>query len=266
MINLLRATVGHKRFSPKENTFAYNVYYLAHTIDKQSTSSPLFSFNHFNVFSIYRKDHGARTTETSWRTWITELCTKNHITIAEDDTVTLISHPRLFGYAFNPISFWLVHEKNTYLKAVLCEVNNTFGNQHHYLLAHPDRREILPTDTFHAKKDLYVSPFTTIPPGRYTFSFTVTESNFHAVINYFENDIHILNTYMGGHFVPLNTVRIVHAVLTYPFMTFLVVFRIHYQALRLWLKGVAPTLHTRPRIYQDGRVTRATEQKPPTVL
>lgn len=264
MIKLLRATVGHKRLNPKENSFAYAVYYVAHAIEQTPPHIPLFSFNRFNVFSVYQKDHGARTNDTTWRTWLTTLCAQEHITVAQDDTVTLISHPRLFGYAFNPISFWLIREKNTHLKAILCEVTNTFGNYHHYVLAHPDAREILPTDIFHAKKDLYVSPFTTVSPGRYTFSFTVTESDFKAVIDYFENDTHILNTYMGGTLVPLSTMRIVQSVLSYPLMTLLVVARIHYQAIRLWLKGVAPTLHTRLRTYQDGRVTRATKDKPPT--
>jgi DUF1365 family protein len=139
----------------------------------------------------------------------------------------------------------------------LCEVHNTFGSDHNYLLFHEDHRPILPTDTFSAVKELYVSPFNTVPPGSYTFTFTNTEERFASVINYFEQDVHLLNTYMGGRYRPLTSWAIATLVVMYPFMTMLVVFRIHLQAVILWYKGVPHTLDSRPP-HTSGNTTTGT--------
>ncbi len=246
-LELLTAKVGHQRFAPKKNAFSYSVYYVVTTVGHDTAKAPLlFSFDRFNILSIKRKDHGARDAAVSWRTWIEKTAAEHGVSVTTDDTVLLMSHPRLFGFAFNPISYWLVLEKNTYLKAVVCEVRNTFGDNHNYFLAHPDGRAILPTDVFYAKKNLYVSPFNTVAPGSYEFTFSITPTSFKSVINYFENGVHILNTYVGGARSPLTARAIISVVIMYPLMTFLVVYRIHYQALRLRIKGVKPTIAHMP--------------------
>lgn len=255
---LLIATVGHERFSPKKNTFAYQVYYVALPVTDDTIETPrLFSYNAFNILSVYARDHGARDTSTSWRAWLERECATHGVTLAQDDVVTLIAHPRLFGYAFNPISYWLVHNSRGELVAVLCEVHNTFGSDHNYLLFHPDHRPITPTDTFSATKKLYVSPFNSVPPGSYTFTFTETSERFASVINYFEQNTHLLNTYMGGTYHPLTSWSIAKLVVMYPLMTLLVVFRIHWQAIILWYKGVPPTLDSRPP-HTSGKTTAGT--------
>lgn len=245
--HLLLATVGHERFSPKKNKFAYQVYYVALPVTEEEVVTPrLFSFNRFNILSVYTHDHGARTKSTSWRAWIHAQCAEHGFPLTQEHTVTLIAHPRLFGYAFNPISYWLIQNPSGALVAVLCEVHNTFGSDHNYLLFHEDHRPILPQDTFSAVKKLYVSPFNTVPPGSYTFTFTATDERFASVINYFEQDVHLLNTYMGGAYTPLTSWAIAKLVVMYPLMTLLVVFRIHFQAIILWYKGVPHTLNSRP--------------------
>lgn len=247
MLELLTAKVGHARLSPKKNTFSYNVYYVVTPVTDACGTPPwFFSFDRFNIFSIRTKDHGARDPAVSWRSWIAANCAEHSVALAADDTVLMISHPRLFGYAFNPISYWLVFEKSTHLKAVVCEVRNTFGDNHNYFLTHPDGRAILPTDSFYAKKNLYVSPFNTVAPGSYEFTFAVTPTSFKSVINYFEDGVQILNTYMGGTRTALTALGILRTVVMYPLMTFLVVYRIHYQALRLRLKGVQSTIGHMP--------------------
>lgn len=245
-LELLSATVGHERFTPKRNAFTYQVYYVITPVTDDTVPAPaLFSFNRFNILSMHTKDHGPKD-GSSWRAWIAAQCMRRGMHLAPEDTVLLIAHPRLFGYAFNPISYWLIYEKDSYLKAVLCEVHNTFGDDHNYLLLHDDFTAIEPAHLFSAKKHLYVSPFNTVAPGSYTFTFAALPETFKSVINYFENDAHILNTYMGGARTPLTTQAICTVLVTYPLMTLLVVWRIHWQALRLYLKGVQNTLAKRP--------------------
>lgn len=250
-MKLLRAKVGHAREKPARNRFEYFVFYIDCPVTAAPIPHPkLISFERFNLMGLFRQDHGARD-QTSWRSWFETQCAARGITIAPEDSVRLISHPRLFGYAFNPISFWLHTDKDGVLRTVLCEVNNTFGSSHNYLLAHEDHRPILPSDIFTAKKNLYVSPFNTTD-GYYQFSFTYTPATFKAVINYFVGDERVLSTFMGGEFSPLTTGAILKSICLYPFMTVLVVARIHWQAVRLRFKGVQPTIHTMPPDTQGG--------------
>lgn len=255
---ILYARVGHERFTQRHHAFVYRVFYIVTPVRDEMVPTPrLFSFDRFNVFSLHRKDHGARD-NSSWRAWIQEQCRAQGMTLQPEDRVLLIAHPRLFGYAFNPITFWLVFEKETYLKAVVCEVHNTFGSTHNYFLAHKDFRAIMPEDVLSAKKNLYVSPFNDVPPGSYTFSFTLTPEMFSSDINYYEDGVHVLRASMRGTRAPLTAGRIATAVLSYPFMTLLVIFRIHYQALRLYLKGVKHTLDRKPP-HTEGGTTRGSD-------
>ncbi len=245
-LEILYAKVGHRRLTPKKNEFSYNVFYVVTPVTNVPIHGPhLFSMDRFNIVSLFTKDHGAHD-GSHWRKWITDQCASRNIPVTADDEVTLISHPRLFGCVFNPISFWLVFEKNTHLKAVLCEVRNTFGDNHNYLLAHESGRAIHANDVFTAVKGLYVSPFNNMEKGRYKFSFDVTRTSFKTTIDYFEHDVHILAVYMAGKKLPLTTRRLIGAVLRYPLMTLGIMCRIHIQAMRLYCKGVQHTLARRP--------------------
>ena len=258
-LELLEATVGHERFSPKKHVFTYSVFYVVTPVTEPMPTPPrLFSFDAWNIFSTRLKDHGPKD-GSPWRPWIEKECAAHGITLAPDDRVLLIAHPRLFCYAFNPIAHWLVFEKDAHLKAVLCEVHNTFGDDHNYFLS-AGGRPITKDDVFSAKKHLYVSPFNTVAPGSYTFSFGVSPEHFSSTIDYFEDGVRILNAGMSGARTPLTPARILAAMIRYPLMTFMIIWRIHYQALTLYLKGMKPTLGTRhPHI--TGETTEGTIER-----
>jgi len=242
---ILTATVGHERFTPVSNRFTYSVYYIVVPVMRQALALPrFFGIDKRALLSMRTEDHGAQDA-TSWRMWITTTCAAHGLTVAAEDTVLLIAHPRILGYVFNPISHWLIFEKDAYLKGVLCEVHNTFGDDHNYLL-HREGDEITPQHVFGAPKRLYVSPFNTVPPGSYRFRFQATPARFESHIDYYEGGRHILATYMGGSRSPLTPRSILAHFFRYPLMTAHVIVRIHYQAVRLWLKGLAHTLAARP--------------------
>ncbi len=247
---LLQANVWHLREKPKRNEFTYSVYYLAHKLRLAEYKKPqLLSFDHFNVLSLYTKDLGKKD-GTAWLPWIQEEFKKAGVPMLETDDVEVISHPRLFGYAFNPISFWILLDRDEAIKAVLCEVHNTFGQAHHYVLAHQDGKRIAPTDTFTAQKSLYVSPFNTME-GHYTFSFQRDREIFKSHIFYYVGEECVVKTAMSGSYAPLTSLSILGVVVKYPLMTVMVVVRIHLQAVRLYFKKVALTLSVRPRKHQE---------------
>jgi DUF1365 family protein len=214
----------------------------------------LFSFNRWNILSMRTKDHGAKDKNISWYKFITSELDKAKIPFKKDYTIDLIAHPRLLGYAFNPISYWLIRDADKNLRAVMCEVRNTFKQSHNYLLAHKDNSVIIKNDVISSKKNLFVSPFNKVE-GYYEFTFTYGDYEFKSVINYFDETRQILNTYVGGRLSNMTSKSILKAVSSYPFMTIGVVAKIHWQAVKLYVKKVKQTLKFRPKKYKNNDTT-----------
>lgn len=152
--------------------------------------------------------------------------------------VILQTIPRMFGYAFNPVSFWYCFKNNT-LDAVLCEVNNTFGDRHYYFV------DIKENKSHVLKKDFHVSPFFAIE-GFYQFEFKLDEKSSVAKINYFQNEqSRLLSTTLNLNISALNQISQKKLLMKYGWMTLLIIVRIHYLALKLWFKGTQ--FHKRPQ-------------------
>lgn len=252
--SILRATVGHTRYIKARNTFSYKVFYARVRVTEEKVKYPfLFSVDRWNLLSLSTKMH-AKKDGSSWYSWVEAELSKVGAPFDQTCQIYLISHPRLFGYAFNPISYWLIHNKDGDLYCVITEVRNTFKQYHNYILFNSDFRKILPSDIFKANKDLYVSPFNSLE-GFYEFTFEHTERKFKSVINYYTEQGHVLNTYMGGSFNLMNNREILKTIVLYPLTTILVVVRIHWQAVKLWFKKVDLTLQVREKNRKDGETT-----------
>lgn len=262
-IKLLQGKVGHARFWPKKNTFSYPVFYTSIPItEKMNYPKALFlSFNRWNLFSIHSEDYGKRIPNSSLYTFIVTELKNAEFPFNSENTIHMISHPRVLGYAFNPITHWLVTDNENLLLAVFCEVHNTFGETHNYLLMKKGHSPINPDDTFIAEKFLYVSPFNKLE-GHYEFNFSYSPEYFKSFINYFENSKKkILLAYMECHATDLSSWNILYSLVAYPFMTIGIIVHIHWQALILFLKGIKPTLDTRPKQYTNYRTTVSTRLK-----
>ena len=150
------------------------------------------------------------------------------------DRVFLQTIPKMFGYVFNPVSFWYFHKEDR-LDAVLCEVNNTFGEKHFYWLreeADLSGRWLL------AKKEFHVSPFFDLN-GHYKFKFQKTGSKIESHIQFINADGTLrLITWIEGDLAPLSEASLAELLLNYGWMTPLVVLRIHFQAAKLFFKKV----------------------------
>ena len=227
--------VRHTRLRPVRNAFAYPTYFLMLPMRSLAANGEgELARNKRAAISFYDKDHGdGRSNSLSW---LDEVLRSEGIDDAVGET-WLHCYPRVFGYSFKPVSFWYCHRLDGALRAVVVEVNNTFGERHVYLLDHPKfGREQTATKVFH------VSPFCNVE-GHYRFRF-MTTSNQRAVqrtvarIDYDDNTGALLQTSVSGDLQPLNSQAVRKAVFSHGAMTLGVIARIHWQAVKLFFKGV----------------------------
>jgi hypothetical protein len=169
--------------------------------------------------------------------WVRDVLARARV-VEADGEIVLVTIPRILGFAFNPVSFWLSFDRASRLRTVVAEVNNTFGERHFYVCRHRDHRPITPHDRIAAEKVFHVSPFMKVE-GHYVFTFCYDASAFRARIDLYDGQGLILATSMAGQRRPLTAARLVLASFANPMVMLKVLGLIHYQALKLWAKGVA---------------------------
>lgn len=229
--------VMHKRLRPFQHRFDYRVYAFLFDLDELARLDrelPLFSHNRANVFSLRDRDHGPRD-GSPLKPWAERLCAEAGLELG-GGRIQLLCLPRLFGYAFNPLSLWFCHGADGELRAVIYEVRNTFGDQHSYVipLAAPPAGE----EAFDqaCEKGFYVSPF--IPmAASYRFRLRPPGRRLAVLIRQAVKEGEILLATWTGHGARLGLGTLSRALLLYPLLTFKIMFAIHWQALWLWAKG-----------------------------
>lgn len=243
--------VKHQRLRPAKNAFGYGVFTISIPMRARSANPNLLSQNglrdnRWGLCAFFDKDHGQG--ESNSLAWIEKILADNHV-LHVDGEIWLQTFPRVLGYVFNPVSFWICTRADGKVQAVLAEVNNTFGERHCYLL-HKDSGEMLHSgETLSSKKVFHVSPFCAVR-GDYHFRFLFPQDsssgkNTVCRIELHEDGQPLINTSISGASRPLSRANIMLALLRYPLMSLGVIFRIHWQALKLWVKGVP--FHSKPK-------------------
>ena len=229
------ARVVHTRRIPVYNRFVYDVDYLLldeATLDGDSGAG-LFSFGRPNLVSLYASDHGI----AGYRglPGIRQLL--QTAGIADTRRVLLMTHPRYWGYTFNPVSFWFFLGDSGNLHSVLAEVHNTFGERHGYLCIDADGGDITRERWIVSAKRFHVSPFFDVK-GEYRFRFLLDESRVAVRIVYDDGAGGGLDTAIVGARRPFSNRELARALMRRPFGAARVSALIHWQALRLWYKGL----------------------------
>lgn len=222
----------HGRKGAVDNKFRYGVDYVL--IDPEAHEGPaLFSRNRANLTSVSDRDHGGPPGMGEGIAWVRQVLAENGLPGA--GRIRLLAQPRVLGHVFNPVSFWLCEDADGDLRVVIAEVTNTFGDRHSYLCHRDDLGPIVRTDTINARKIFHVSPFQPVE-GSYAFRFDIREDRIGIWIDYTAGNGGLLAT-LTGRLKPLTNGAILRACLRRPFGSRRVLALIHWQALKLFVKG-----------------------------
>ncbi len=234
---IVHGDVTHRRSRPARHAFTYPAFCLRLPLSQLATiESRGIAHNRRGAVSFHDRDHGP-CDGRPLLPWIRALLAAEGV--VADGEIVLHAFPRMLGYVFNPVSFWVCHDRAGAVRAVLCEVRNTFGERHLYLLARADGAPLASGATLAARKVFHVSPFCDVK-GRYAFRFHFGAERWLARIDYFDVDgiEPLLETWISGQAEALTPAATRGLAWRYRLFTFGVVARIHWQALQLWLKRV----------------------------
>jgi DUF1365 family protein len=232
--------VRHRRLAPVAHAFAYpTCFVLLPMRSLRAAADPVLARNRRALFGFRDADHGDGRADSL--AWLDALLAAEGIADADGET-WLHCIPRMFGFAFKPVSFWYAHRADGTLAAIVVEVNNTFGERHCYLLAGD---QLAFGRTVQARKVFHVSPFCeTRGDYRFRFMRTDLESADGRGRTAVRVELHVdgsalLVTSVSGRIEPLTRAAVRFALWTLPAMTAMIVARIHWHALKLWLKRLA---------------------------
>jgi len=233
--SIYNGTVIHKRFKPKIHYFKYKVFSLLidlSELENLNKKIKFFSYNKFNLVSFYDVDHGDRD-GSSLVTWVKKNLEDNNIN-SEKVKIKLLCYPRILGYVFNPLSVFYIYDESEKLVCILYEVKNTFGEQHTYIFKVDNDQKLY---QHNCSKKFHVSPFIEMN-CKYFFRLLKPGEKISVIIDQYQTDEKILYASQDGQRVDFNTKELIKSYLKHPLMTFKIISAIHFEAFKLWLKGI----------------------------
>jgi DUF1365 family protein len=252
---LYRGIVVHQRMRPRAHRLRYRVFSLLIDLDELPEISKrlrLLGADRRGIFSFRQSDHGARTEGESLRVWVDARLAEAGIAIP-GGRVELVCYPRMFGFVFNPLSVFFCRDAAGALVAILYEVANTHGESHTYVIpAAPDGAGVVRQS---ADKLFYVSPFLPVG-GRYRFRIDPPGREVGLVIGLDDAEGLLLTASFRGERTELTDGALLKALFAYPLMTLKVIAGIHWEAFRIWRKGIAYLHHAPAGVRQSSSVGR----------
>lgn len=247
--------VVHRRLKPKGHLLKYSVFSLLIDLDELEDIAGgrgMLKINRFGYLSFHERDHGDGRA-TGLKSWVGEQLRAIDID-ARDVRVKLLCYPRFLGYVFNPLTVFFCENSAGETIAILYQVKNTMGETHTYVMPIGTRD---PVPYRHGcDKAMYVSPFT---PMESSYAFSIIPPGDSVCVSIQQSDDigPILNASFTGEHEPLSASTLRRAVLRHPLMTIKVIAGIHFEAFKLWRKGIPFFRHT-PQVH--GTVSIVTKQ------
>ena len=228
--------VMHARRSPRVNVFRYPVYMALLELDELPHLDErlhLFGWNRRAVTSFHDADHiDIRATLAA-----------NGVELRDGGSIQVLTNLRVLGYVFNPVSFWWCRHSDGSLACIVAEVNNTFGERLPYVLI-PAADDLAPgRRVFETDKRLHVSPFMPMDQS-YTWWFSDPGERLSVRMDVHDSGSHDFHATLTAHRLPLTSRSLRSVLVRYPLLPLRVTWLIHWQALRLWLKGTR--FHRKP--------------------
>jgi uncharacterized protein len=233
----------HRRLTPRHHRFKYRVFAMLLALDELPQLDrrlKLFKHNRRGLFSFQDRDHGDGR---SLNVWLDDLLAQAGIVASGPRRV--LCYPRILGYVFNPLSVWFCDDETGALKAIVYEVHNTYEERHAYVLPVGEDQRLV---RHGCPKAFYVSPFLSRDCG-YQFRIRPPGDDVAIAIHEEEAGKPILNASFAGERRALSDGMLARMLLRYPLMTLKVVFAIHFEAVRLMLKGVRRHPHAPKAVY-----------------
>ena len=227
--------VSHARVKPRKHKLAYKVFMLLIDLDElPDLKLKTLGVGRFNLFGFDTKRFGPQgEKDGSGRPLKAQIeATLADAGIAHGGPIRMLAMPQILGRAFNPLTVYFCHQPQGGLTAILYEVNNTFGERHSYLIPAPNAALIKQG----CAKEFYVSPFMDMDLS-YAFRILRPEERVLVAVDTSDAEGLILAASFSGERRPLTDRELVKAWLTHPWMTIGTVAAIHYEALKIWLKG-----------------------------
>lgn len=235
-VRIYNSEVMHRRLFPVNYRFSYRIFNLlidVDQLDQADRSSRLFSINRFNLFSFFASDH-LPADEHNLRQWAEKVLAEFGIS-RKPASIHILCLPRVLGRVFNPLSIWYCSDENGDPIAIICEVRNTFGEKHHYLLHQEQQVMSWPVRQHHAK-EFHVSPFIGMQAD---YEFRISQPLDRATVGireYQDNKLMLVAT-LVGQLKPFSSASLIIQFLRVPLQTLKVLAAIHWRALWIWLAG-----------------------------
>jgi DUF1365 family protein len=231
---LYTGLVTHRRSRPVAHALRYRVFMLLLDLDeaaKLTRGLRFFGVDRRRLTGFRQSDHGAGRT-AGLRDWV-----ETHLReggMATGGAIRILCMPRVLGHAFNPLTVFFCYARDGALQAVLYEVNNTFGQRHGYLLPVMGRADLVQQE---CAKEFHVSPFLDMAL-RYRFRIVPPGEDVSIGIQVLDEQGVILSASFSGVRRALTDRALMGAVLGMPMQGAKVLAGIHWEALKLWMKGM----------------------------
>ncbi|UTW57830.1 DUF1365 domain-containing protein [Kordiimonas sp. SCSIO 12603] len=230
--------VWHKRRHVKKHAFRYPIFYLmvdVDQLDKKETVSKLLSYNRTNILSVWKQDYGHESGVGLKEQLLKE---SEKLTLQESiNKIYMLTMPRVFGYSFNPITTYYCVSNCEELVAIFYEVHNTFGERITYgsAVSLNDRSGLVSPHS--ADKELHVSPFFQVE-GSYKFHQKLSLSSLSLGIQYKKAGKCLLTAHLQADRKKISAANLFKALIRIPFVTLKTTIAIHYEAAKIWFKGI----------------------------